>query len=756
MMRMCFKQRMIAILLTVIAFSPIIAQRIYGSISFFNLQGDQYYFCYPYFVRLGYYLRHGIISAADFVTSNGSSAFFTRANAPMMYLPIMFFSVLGNLFGHPLWFFVLFYMFQIYIGLFYAQRVATEIYKLDFETGILLACSCSSVFFCSVWYTSWCVICTLVFPLLFYGLRYITAPSLSMALTYLLVLILAFLSGYVAVSFFLVCVEYLYILCSMAKRRNYKIILMVTGYHIIAGLICILHYLYIAMCIKSTISGSAISIWDAFFYEFDVRDYLKMVFNSYKCVVTNINEYIHPYYIGTVWTVILFIIFFHRSRIKNRHKIISTKNADLCFTFFINVVLLLATFADDSPFAYWFYAFVPIGGQMHLPVRYMLITFPILFLGLCRIFEEIQFENKEIFKILAIVCFSILGILPIFSKETEAFLPFDIERLILELLFTAIVFLVAYRFGLQSNRTVISWSIMLFLIASLQLYDFINLSSSETSISALHLETSYNMQLFSDYVSENFDDKKYLRYTCLDDEVLSSVPYFTHDYPWLSSGKKMINYDTYDMRIASDMEYYKMIPYNIADWQYIMDTRADFLLLSQEYIDRYMDDLSPMVNWEDSPLVLDSGSSMYRLCKLYKFVPAYIAGQPFIRDDGTSFDNGFFYSPQLMQTNLVDFQTDEGTYVTITVDAPENSDLVFLEYANSRFDYYLDERHIKPKIVNGEAFFHIGKGIHTVRVEYNHTLEFAGNSVICTAYVFLIGVIIILKAAYAKTEKSNS
>ncbi|MFR3752815.1 MAG: hypothetical protein ACLTW9_11990 [Enterocloster sp.] len=48
----------------------------------------------------------------------------------------------------------------------------------------------------------------------------------------------------------------------------------------------------------------------------------------------------------------------------------------------INVIILGISLGEILPFALWFYSFVPVFGSMHLPMRYLMITLSIFYLGL--------------------------------------------------------------------------------------------------------------------------------------------------------------------------------------------------------------------------------------------------------------------------------------------------------------------------------------------------------------------------------------
>lgn len=97
----------------------------------------------------------------------------------------------------------------------------------------------------------------------------------------------------------------------------------------------------------------------------------------------------------------------------------------------------------------------------------------------------------------------------------------------------------------------------------------------------------------------------------------------------------------------------------------------------------------PIIDWDNSNYYL---SNKMQICKLNKFIPAYFSESRSAMDARSNpLNNGYLYSPQLLNENLIDFQTDNSTYITTTINSDlATVDLALLPYVNKYYVYYLD------------------------------------------------------------------
>jgi len=142
--------------------------------------------------------------------------------------------------------------------------------------------------------------------------------------------------------------------------------------------------------------------------------------------------------IGIIWTIII-LLFLFKSDEKN---IIFSDKIFIIFSLILNFIFLMIHLG--TPIGALFYSIIPILGQGHLQIRYMMVTLPYLYIALGMILKKIDFNiNSDIIKRISIIFLFSFIIISIFYNIIPEGL-FNKNTMILELFFSSIVLVVFY------------------------------------------------------------------------------------------------------------------------------------------------------------------------------------------------------------------------------------------------------------------------------------------------------------------------
>lgn len=110
-------------------------------------------------------------------------------------------------------------------------------------------------------------------------------------------------------------------------------------------------------------------------------------------------------------------------------------------------------------------------------------------------------------------------------------------------------------------------------------------------------------------------------------------------------------------------------------------------------------------------------------------------------DTGSCLDNGYFYCPELTDRNLLTFDTDDTSYLSVRILSDRSMDLAMLFHPNGYCHYYLDEKEIIATIENGRVYIPITPGERLVEIRYiNRFNNKVSNRILGIYFARLIGV----------------
>lgn len=698
--------------------------------------GDQGNLCYPSFIRLGFFLKRGIFSGVDISTCNGATEFFSRSNLTTMYPVAMFFAFLGETFSNQYFMYNLLLALHFFAAIYCAQRLGTVFFGLNRYMSFLFSCSCLMIYSYELWYTGFAIISMFVLPLFYISLKLINEKRKRCIILYSIPYAMAFTTGYITISVVLIGMIFLvtcaYILCYINKNYQRKAYRRFFAAFCIGGGVSLLYYFQLYVYATKIIPSSKNALAHIWELSLNLDDIWVFALSSYYPSYP-IEQY-DALTMGIVWVIALLVIFVYRKSIKIERRELIFHN----IVIMINLLLILLTFGNATPVITWFYSMVPILGKMHLPIRYMMVTMPFLYLVLCIEINSLpDLKGKIIYRNLSIL----MGIIMVVSTIVLKAYPLkniNTSLFIFEMLLAAVILFKIYENGWNDIKTVSVWCVSLILMAGVSFNSITvpNIASSIMESSNIYYNNLDHTTL-NNYLNRNFN-KLLQRYFCYDQNNLYS-PFVPHNFPWYESTEtELSSYYGYESQLAWPKNYVEVLNggYTQINWQYVKDTRGDFVILTPDFIENNKQLLDTIIDWDRSKDYLTNGM---RICTLKKFVPFYYTGNGDTLDlRSDPLDNGYFYSPQLSGTNLISFETDRSRYFKAEINAGNNeSDITFLPYASQYYKYYIDGQEVEPIIANSQAYLRIPQGIHEIKVIYKNTLGTLGG-IILISYYFLV------------------
>lgn len=605
----------------------------------------------------------------------------------------------------------------------------------------MVAIYCMSIWTEETWFHSFFTISCLTFPLLYFSLSGMKNYSSKRILLNALPYVMALTSGYIVVSVVLfgtVAVTsacYQWFFEGDRKLRNYwnRIVLP----SIIGLVICIAYCLNIYLYVSKVIKNDLTSMFLATSFVLDIRDLVGILSSSF--VPVNTIEQIKLLTLGIPLSVIVF-------KAIREHAFLKINNGKkILFLLSITSVTILCMIAMNAstPFAFWFYN-IPIIGQAHLPMRFLMIYQQYFFLGLFFLIANLENEREKQFYKTAMITGAVVFITLIFYTRVKTLPMIDVVSLLFELIVSIVIFHCAYIWGIRNVKTLLIWGSLIFIINANSFYVKQEVKTSSDDFKARNIIFNEDDQnVLTDFVKSRFEKKLFYRYICVDSENIIHT-YMGQSYPWNNSGDvRLSNYVGYPLHMTGPKEYFtENFPwFNNINWKYLKDTRADFLVLDNSYIDENKELLNQFVDWNSSNSYLNNGR--LRLCVFKRFIPSGFGNVKDPVSPNRVLDNGFFYSPYLDKSQMVGFSAMDGYYVKAKFMLKKGADLEFLFYAGDQYKYYVNGHEITPRIEDGCAYLKLEAGENNIEIRYNKILQSIAIYVIDIYYFFIIVILLI-------------
>lgn len=713
-----------SLVLTILAFGVFFSQFSISDIITFGKTGDQTQENYPMFIQLGNMIKNRTLMGIDCGVYNGGAELFYKIYTGK-YLIYFIMAGIGAYTNFELAY-VSFFAIHMFILLYFGQRLANRFLGINRYKALLVVCSTSSVFFLNSWFPVFAAITALVYPMLYFSLLGLEGTKKRYYFLLSLPYVLTFTCGAViydcTLALLTIVISLLYWYCYKKdnislKKAFFRVCL--PGF--IGGIIAFPYLLQFYLYTKNdSVAPNIINMATALDLKLKMTDIIGFIIQSYN-KTTGI-EGMNFFNIGIIWAIAIFIFIKLRAYSK-----MAIGDKRFCFSLIgINFILFLISLGILTPFAVWFFSYVPIFGSEHLPWRFAMITIPLLFLALVKCLELL--ENTT-FKYIKYVVY-LLGLLILFSILLNNIVSkeFNVEKLVLELLLAIIVLYQIYEKGWNNNKVIVLWCVVLLLFSYREFYQFQSVNSFKFNLESTSIAyDTYAQDTVDDFIAE-LQEKQLYRYVEMDS--VESVPYYWPcNYAWYHNQRHPVsNYMGYPLHeyISKSyrMETAKITYFKGIDWTYLLDTRADFIAADQSTIDNNKDVYNLIIDWSKPTKTVHGYIVLY---PLKKFIPSFYYKtdvlNEYVLDAENSLDNGYFYSANLTNDDIVDFKSDGYSDFEMTVNAKTAAFIEFLPYSGKYLKYYLDDKQIEPVIYKGQAYIASEAGVHSLKVKYVNNFE---------------------------------
>lgn len=719
-----------ALILCILVFSVFFAQVCWSDILTFQKRGDDLKSCFPALMKIAKYLDHHIFQGVDIDSYNGATEFFCRPNLANNYLPVVIAGWLTKWFPNR-GIYLLLYLIHMFIASYYTTRLAQRFFQLNAKIALLLTCSWITVMLYESWYLSYYIISSLV-PVAIYsqlGIFERQKCGWKETVLYAFPYVLCITSGYITVSVVLTGIIFL---CTAGYGVFYKDMkisrsVIKAAFPCLAAVAVCMPYLLQLLIYQKKVVESTSALSYALGYKLNVLDLRSMVTKAFG--YENPIEQMDLISLGMFWVLILVLL----ACLNVSKKMEQKEKRILSIGAGINLLVIFISTGLTLPFVIWFYSFVPIFGSMHLPMRYLMVTLFLAYVGLALAIKYIpELKKKRFINVLSIGLFA-AGMAGLFVLPHVDMVNMRKEDLIIEIFLASAMLYLIYTYGLLHTATVLLCCFIIILPGLKYLYEYHEVGATKEQITERSVVYDTDKQAMLDkYISQLTQKDRYL-FSAFDSE--ESVPDFLPgNYGWYDCSKYCLsNYSGYEFHLSVPKEYVERFPwFNRMDWNYMINTRGDFLVLDQKTIEANQEILDQIVEWDQSGMNLDE---THQILTLKKFIPAYYTGQELVEDQSGTLDNGYFYCPDLRKEHLISFQTDQATFFDAVIESDQDCTISCLLYPNRYFHYYINGKEVEPEIHEMQAYLPIKKGTTKIEIHYENKMAETGNILFILYYL---------------------
>lgn len=712
---------LIAFIITTIIFSAFLGQEVFSDVITFAKLGDQDKQCFAGFLKI----REILLNKESFVgidsgSFNGATEFYLRSNMSVAYLPYYIFAYL-SLFIPARGAYILFYALHMFLALYIYQKLCEEIFNLNRISCFVLICLYAYLLASQAWYLGHYLNTVLTCVLFHSGLRYVNYKNPANLAFFILSVILAVTTGYITVAAFVIIIDYILLLSYTLfykENRTFSNFLRVTIPFVVGGLISLGYLLSIFIYARNVVQADT-NLYSTIYYKFNLSDILSII-SSYSFSYTSNTENVSALSFGLITCLVIVYSIIDKAidRVDKRKKTFIIINVLL-------TIIIIIWSGENTALTGILYALLPVLGGMHIPNRYLMVIYPFLYISIGILAQEIRWNKYN--KSLRNVFVSGIVVLVIYVVLNKCGLRIEFIRdnnFILEMLCTLAFIYFIYR----SNNIKISyiiWGSFMILIGTTIFYESNNLYAYSGTINNQSIVYNTSAQQAIDAFIDKTGDSDKEMYRILAYDSIDSVPvYLLSNYEWYNQSKyDLCNYTGYELQLATPYEYrLRHSWFNVYDYEYVVNTRADYFLTDYATIENN-ELLNGLIDWDKGTADIGNGRIMV---KFKYFIPSTICGTEYVYEDKDSLDNGYFYSHDLTNDNIVSFDTNQSSYYKMTINSDESSVLAFLPYPNRYYHYYIDGTEQNSEIVNMQAIIRLDKGEHTIEIKYENKLGTVG------------------------------
>ena len=738
--KIIIKNLLFTILITTLIFAAFIGQYLWSDVVTLAKGSDAFQGTVAQFHKFCEYILSSAYYGVDLGTFNGASELLLRPNMACAYLPQILACLIAKVTSIYFGYFILYYI-QMLFCIYFSIALANRIFGISRNASLIFASSMAVIAMREAWYTSFYYSFTLI-PLMLY-VEISTLHSSRNAIKYFLLsfpYVLSLTTGYITTSMFTTGIMLLALMIydfETTKENKFRSLVRVCIPFVISVCVCVIYYLEVNNYVKDVIQSNITTLAGTQALSFTITDFAHIVSEAFPTTALETADFI---ILGIYWMFIILISF----KKKYIRGLSQRKQVFIFASFTINIIMLFIMLGAETPLATWFFSFAPIIGAMHLQGRYLMATLPFLYISLAMLLDNViekGIDWDELKKGIIALVIAILGLIAINRYLSLNDISYNI--LIIELLLFFIAIYFAYIYGMNSKAFAI-FSICAILIPNItSYYRYQSVWRDSNSFKSSSVVFDEDKQkLLDDYIDQNLMAKE--RYNFLTIEGNGLPIFLPENYEWYGFSKHNIsNYLGYDLHLSNPAEYISSFGgwFDRPNYDYIVNTRGDFIVLTNEDIDNNIDVLNKIVNWDLSNTYLDA---THRILTLKKFYPKFFTQNPYTEDYSTNtLDNGYFYCPFIKQDQIKGFHTDNHSDFNISFSAEDATYLEFVPYPNRYYKYYVNGSQVEPIIQDMQAFIPVPKGDVRVEVKYQNLLAQASTTIILWYYVIFIVVSLI-------------
>lgn len=583
--------------------------------------GDNLAYYLPALIKTHAFLSKHHFSAIDYSLFNGSSDFFLNANFfplhPIVVLHsllVPFKTITLQTTGRLL---VLMLGFHTFLACYFSLKLLTRYFFFEFEMALVVA-----IGFAFSWYMIAAMgeppflFCASVVPWVIYGVfRYIENPTLSLLLRASFPITLDLLGGYVPLGLACIAMSFVFIFLKVVvvegkqdKTAEQLFIQLLSAFipFILAFLVTSPYLYAVYKFLQQTTSANATGLFFSAQQLAELPQSIIRIISPHFLVPGPFFEF--SVYWGII-TIIIFSIFFFSS------KAINTLNAPDWKIFKIAGVMYFATvlaiYGEHSAVSSLVYYLVPQIGKMHIYQRFLLPAQLLLMIIVGLMLKALiearpPLGPKLALLVLVFISFA-CGFLMTFRSNYA--LMFGINNYLLFELILGCLF--AGLLLIPGKRFIYYGTVILFFLPSLnQMYNF-SQGGNGFSEAQKHQVMVLNTEAQSQFITylRRVTDKSIIKYVDITPIwTKTGIETFPKDFSHLVV--KQINLSSYGgttFYLSALAPYLQRMPIGGAavqmhpDWQWLKDTGADFLVVTQEDIskDEFLKDLKEQSKPED-------------------------------------------------------------------------------------------------------------------------------------------------------------
>lgn len=706
-----------------------------------NFFGDVAILYFPQFVE-GYHMaRSGALAGIDFLTSNGSTAYFLRPNIPVYYPPYQLTYALfrfETIEGLARAFVFIAYAHAI-LAAYYCMRIGRKYFQMAQGTSVLF----SVLYFGAIAYSAFTAppfyYVAALFPfLLYFALQSVEKTNWWRMSLHSFPYVMVFLSGYLPLDVNAVLIALLFAVIYFWQKKNNEAQafgqLLIRLFTPVVLASAVVLSLYLAMFLyHKQVPGVAEGVWhSAHQFSFESKDIFALLSRAFP--PSNPGTGTPFVQLGLAPVFLLALAFSQREKLAiapSEAKIIALSL--LIFSFY-----LLLAFGQASGLPDMFYFVMPVIGRMHFYGRYLLIASFFFYLAVAISFKYLVQIRRElpIGRWLAAIFFVM------FAAEAYNQIGHPVwlntKLLVIELL---MISLILVSLSAQQNFYAFAGAIgVSFFIHAASFNSYTN-SFSQVAAGPYKNDVAFSperRELLINYFKQN-SNKYLIKYADITSDIEKPNGVMLN-FPWMASNKlKLSNYMGYEPHMALDRDYMARFPhpyYGKINVPWLLRTGADFIIYNQAAWAINSPELEQLIDKSIPELDLQYGYKAVKLkdaSGLVDYIPNKNAGD---------FDNGIVRVSNATGTALVTgFETDFVSRVHFQVESTSPVTVRYALFPHKMMELRVDGKRSNVTLKDGLLELSLPPGQHFVEYNYKNRLHQLFTIIYRIYFILLFGIV---------------